>query len=69
MPLNTATLLISAPASTAVASSVLIFTGLAGLARLSTSTAPACAFTTKRRLLAASNAGISAALTSYWPVL
>ena len=40
VPLNTATLLMEAPASTAVASSVPIFTGLAGLARLSTSTAP-----------------------------
>ncbi|MNR45043.1 hypothetical protein D3C85_1638530 [compost metagenome] len=53
-PSRTATLLISAPASTAVPSMRPTLTGAVGLLRSSTSTAPARALTTKLRLLAAS---------------
>ena len=67
MPLNTATLLMDEPASTALALSWLMKVGWVGSLRSITSMAPAWALTTNRRLLAASKAGISAALTSYRP--
>ena len=67
MPSWTATLLISAPVEMVEASMVPMCLGLAGVLRSSTSTTPLRALTTKPRLLAASKAGISAALTPNWP--
>ena len=62
MPFFTATLFTSEFAKYVRAESSAMCTGCAGLDASKTSTKPFCALTTNKRLLAASYAGISAAL-------